>query len=245
MSRARDPEIHASPAIWVPSARAASSSGAMPRLATRTTLCTVCNARLSEARLKAGVTRCKKHLKRKSRVPRHGGDRKGESWQSQVSAGIQRAPKWWNNLSNCAGGCGKCKAVVRTVKALQPSSVCAAAAVLKCTGAAEFLLVNFPGLPTSLKGSPRRDGKSTKRQPTTASFRRAVWQRTCGNKFQHKCPIPWCRHTMTPWDFDVAHNKAVSMGSASEVTNAIALCKICNVSMGNKSFGWFVKHGGR
>jgi len=73
---------------------------------------------------------------------------------------------------------------------------------------------------------------SKKRIP--AAFREQIWLRTFGKKFQGKCTTPWCKNTITVFDFQSGHNIPESKGGPTTPDNLLPLCARCNLSMGNK-----------
>ncbi len=64
------------------------------------------------------------------------------------------------------------------------------------------------------------------------ALREQVWVTYAGRHFACKCLIPWCKNTMTVFDFHVGHNVPESVGGATELANLRPICARCNLSMG-------------
>jgi 5-methylcytosine-specific restriction endonuclease McrA len=66
------------------------------------------------------------------------------------------------------------------------------------------------------------------------ALREQVWLKYIGRRYQGKCPIVWCRNTMTVFDFQCGHNIPESRGGHTTVDNLVPICSRCNTSMGNQ-----------
>ena len=67
-----------------------------------------------------------------------------------------------------------------------------------------------------------------------AAVRHAVWIRTCGRVFESTCSC--CQiNSINVFNFHCSHIKAKSKGGSNHVSNFIALCVDCNLSMGTNS----------
>lgn len=76
------------------------------------------------------------------------------------------------------------------------------------------------------------ESKPCKKIP--AAVRHNVWIRTCGRVFESTCSC--CRfNTITVFNFHCAHIEAKSKGGSNHVSNLIAVCIDCNLSMGTQS----------
>ena len=73
-----------------------------------------------------------------------------------------------------------------------------------------------------------------KKQKIPAAIREAVWIKSCGRVFEHKCFTSWCPNTITVFDFQCGHNIPESKGGTIAVTNLYPLCSRCNLSMGDR-----------
>lgn len=66
------------------------------------------------------------------------------------------------------------------------------------------------------------------------ALREAVWRTVCGDAFSAKCPVTWCKNTITVFDFEVGHNIPESKGGTLDIHNLRPICGRCNTSMGNR-----------
>jgi 5-methylcytosine-specific restriction endonuclease McrA len=66
------------------------------------------------------------------------------------------------------------------------------------------------------------------------ALREQVWVTHAGRAFDHKCVVPWCKNTMTAFDFHVGHDIPESKGGATELANLRPICARCNLSMGSQ-----------
>ena len=66
------------------------------------------------------------------------------------------------------------------------------------------------------------------------ALREQVWIAHAGKCFDRKCLIPWCKNTMTVFDFHVGHNIPESRGGLTELHNLRPICARCNLSMGSQ-----------
>jgi len=78
------------------------------------------------------------------------------------------------------------------------------------------------------------------RKTINKNLRELVWFKHMGNKVQGKCycckikPIHFT-------DFEVGHNKAVSIGGQNNIENLRPICRGCNKGMKTKSIEWYKK----
>lgn len=63
------------------------------------------------------------------------------------------------------------------------------------------------------------------------ALREQVWLQYSGKRYQRQCWIPWCKNTMTCFDFHVGHNIPESKGGSLEIGNLRPICARCNLSM--------------
>lgn len=66
------------------------------------------------------------------------------------------------------------------------------------------------------------------------SLRQMVWITYNDENFRAKCHVAWCKNTITPFTFEVGHNKPESKGGTTTIENLLPICPSCNRSMGNK-----------
>jgi 5-methylcytosine-specific restriction endonuclease McrA len=66
------------------------------------------------------------------------------------------------------------------------------------------------------------------------ALREQVWLSHAGKCFDRKCLIPWCKNTMTVFDFHVGHDIPESRGGLTELSNLKPICARCNLSMGSQ-----------
>lgn len=66
------------------------------------------------------------------------------------------------------------------------------------------------------------------------ALREQVWITYAGRRFQRKCWVPWCKNTMSCFDFHVGHNIPESQGGTLEIHNLRPICSRCNLSMSDK-----------
>jgi|LauGreStaDraftv2_3_1035109.scaffolds.fasta_scaffold119100_1 5-methylcytosine-specific restriction endonuclease McrA len=67
-----------------------------------------------------------------------------------------------------------------------------------------------------------------------ASLRQTVWITYNSEKFHSKCHVSWCKNIITPFTFEVGHNKPESKGGTTTIDNLLPICGWCNRSMGNR-----------
>jgi hypothetical protein len=63
------------------------------------------------------------------------------------------------------------------------------------------------------------------------ALREQVWVKYVGKRYKRQCWIPWCKNTMTVFDFHVGHNLPESKGGTLDITNLRPICARCNLSM--------------
>lgn len=77
-----------------------------------------------------------------------------------------------------------------------------------------------------------KESKTPKHKATIPkALREQVWIHYIGTKFESKCPIKWCKNTISVFDFEVGHNIPESKGGSLEIKNLLPICARCNRSM--------------
>lgn len=76
--------------------------------------------------------------------------------------------------------------------------------------------------------------KTYMKEKIPASLRQMVWITYNDEVFRSKCHVTWCKNTITPFTFEVGHNKPESKGGKTVLENLLPICAQCNRSMGNK-----------
>lgn len=72
----------------------------------------------------------------------------------------------------------------------------------------------------------------------SAALRHAVWIKTCGRVFEYHCPC--CKvSNINVFNFHCAHIQAKSKGGSNSIDNLIAICALCNTSMGVQNLSDF------
>ena len=71
----------------------------------------------------------------------------------------------------------------------------------------------------------------TRKANIPKAVREQCWLTTVGKKYECKCYIPWCKNTMTVFDFHVGHDIPESKGGTLDIHNLKAICSRCNQSM--------------
>ena len=66
------------------------------------------------------------------------------------------------------------------------------------------------------------------------ALREQVWIQYAGRTFQRNCYVPWCKNTITVFDFQVGHDIPESQGGTTEIRNLRPICARCNLSMGSQ-----------
>lgn len=74
----------------------------------------------------------------------------------------------------------------------------------------------------------------SKKAKIPKALREQVWRVTCGDIFESKCPVSWCRNRISVFDFEVGHNIPESKGGTLDIKNLKPICGRCNGSMGNR-----------
>lgn len=72
-----------------------------------------------------------------------------------------------------------------------------------------------------------------KKQKIPSSLRQMVWVTYNREVFRAKCQVSWCQNIITPFTFEVGHNKPESKGGKTTIDNLLPICSSCNKSMGN------------
>lgn len=65
------------------------------------------------------------------------------------------------------------------------------------------------------------------------ALREQVWISKFGKKFESKCFTPWCKNTITVFDFQCGHDIPESKGGKTDISNLYPICSRCNMSMSN------------
>jgi len=74
----------------------------------------------------------------------------------------------------------------------------------------------------------------SKKAKIPKALREQVWRSTCGDVFESKCPVTWCKNRISVFDFEVGHNIPESKGGTLDIKNLKPICGRCNGSMGNR-----------
>jgi len=82
--------------------------------------------------------------------------------------------------------------------------------------------------------SVNKSKKQNPRKTVSKSLKNNVWIQQYGEKFRCKCSVEWCVTTITPFTFEVGHNKPHSKGGKLEIDNLLPICSTCNKSMGDR-----------
>ena len=73
-----------------------------------------------------------------------------------------------------------------------------------------------------------------KKQIIPKSLRKEVWLKSFGKVYEHKCSIDWCTNIIDVFNFECGHNLPESKHGETNINNLVAICSLCNKSMGNK-----------
>ena len=81
-----------------------------------------------------------------------------------------------------------------------------------------------------------RSESPSKRKKMTIpkALREQVWIKHIGKKYESKCPIGWCKNTITVFDFQSGHIIPESKGGPTNLENLMPICSRCNLSMNNQ-----------
>lgn len=82
--------------------------------------------------------------------------------------------------------------------------------------------------------SQNSETKKKKKENIPRALREQVWLKYCGNEFEIKCPVRWCKNKITAFDFHVGHNVPEKYGGTLDINNLRPICSKCNLSMGSK-----------
>ncbi len=74
----------------------------------------------------------------------------------------------------------------------------------------------------------------TRKDKIPLALREQVWIHRMGRVFEGKCPVTWCKNTITVFDFESGHNIPESKGGATSLENLLPICSRCNKGMGNR-----------
>ena len=87
----------------------------------------------------------------------------------------------------------------------------------------------------SQKNKPTSTSKpKTRKDKIPLALREQVWIHRMGRVFEGKCPVTWCKNTITVFDFESGHNIPESKGGATSLENLLPICSRCNKGMGNR-----------
>ena len=86
------------------------------------------------------------------------------------------------------------------------------------------------------KESERDRSKSPihRKKTIPKALREQVWLSQIGPKYEAKCPIGWCKNTITVFDFQSGHIIPESKGGPTTLENLMPICSRCNLSMNNQ-----------
>ena len=73
---------------------------------------------------------------------------------------------------------------------------------------------------------------TNKRTAIPKALRQAVWLKTCGPVYEHKCYVKWCENKINPFNFECGHNIPFKHDGETTIENLFAICSLCNKSMG-------------
>jgi hypothetical protein len=83
------------------------------------------------------------------------------------------------------------------------------------------------------KHLPEKKSSSLKTN-ISKSLRRTVWLAYFGKKYEASCPC-CCTVAISVFDFECGHIIAEAHGGATDVSNLIPICKLCNTSSGTRN----------
>ncbi len=91
-------------------------------------------------------------------------------------------------------------------------------------------------MPLSMRGdSPPIAARYSKKQIPKA-LKEQVWLHHVGESFSSKCKTPWCKNTITVFDYHTSHIVPEVSGGPLTLENLIPLCSKCNLSMATMQF---------
>ena len=87
----------------------------------------------------------------------------------------------------------------------------------------------------------KRLSKIIKRIPVinkiTSKHREEIWKHRIGERFNVKCPTPWCTTIINPFsNWHSAHMIAKCKGGSDDISNMTPVCAKCNLSMQTTSW---------
>ena len=80
---------------------------------------------------------------------------------------------------------------------------------------------------------------ASKRRKIPKGLKDDVWEKYNGKRYNGKCYV--CEKPITSRNFDVGHNKAVTKGGKTRLSNLRPICRKCNSSMGTMSIERYKK----
>ena len=80
----------------------------------------------------------------------------------------------------------------------------------------------------------RSESPGKRKKTIPKALREQVWLKQIGKKYQAKCPIGWCKNTITVFDFQSGHIVPESKGGPTTLENLMPICSRCNLSMNNQ-----------
>jgi 5-methylcytosine-specific restriction endonuclease McrA len=84
------------------------------------------------------------------------------------------------------------------------------------------------------KERSRSESPTRRKKTIPKALREQVWLKFIGKKYEAKCPIGWCKNTITVFDFQSGHNIPESKGGTTTLENLMPICSRCNLSMNNQ-----------
>ena len=80
----------------------------------------------------------------------------------------------------------------------------------------------------------RSESPTKRKKQIPKALREQVWLKQIGKKYEDKCPIGWCKNTITVFDFQSGHIIPESKGGPTTLENLMPICSRCNLSMNNQ-----------
>ncbi len=84
------------------------------------------------------------------------------------------------------------------------------------------------------KERSRSESPTRRKKQIPKALREQVWLKYLGKKYESKCPIGWCKNTITVFDFQSGHIVPESKGGPTTLENLMPICSRCNLSMNNQ-----------
>ena len=80
----------------------------------------------------------------------------------------------------------------------------------------------------------RSESPNKRKKTIPKALREQVWLKYMGKKYENKCPIGWCKNTITVFDFQSGHIIPESKEGPTTIENLMPICSRCNLSMNNQ-----------